>query len=122
MSCRKLNRSAIFGFIFTAVVVMSIGCGQSPSNNAVNSDSQGASADNGGHNYLGWWCVAHGIPEEECSMCSAKFAAKCKEKGDWCEEHDRAESQCFVCHPELKDKFAAKFEAKFGDKPPEPSE
>ena len=20
----------------------------------------------------GWWCIDHGIPEEQCSMCSAK--------------------------------------------------
>ena len=37
---------------------------------------------------------------------------KLKAKGDWCKEHDRGESQCFICHPELEEKFAARYEAK----------
>jgi hypothetical protein len=38
------------------------------------------------------------------------------------EEHDRPESQCFTCNPELFDKFAARYEAKFGEQPPKPTE
>lgn len=68
--------------------------------------------------HTGWWCVEHGIPEAECSMCSQEVATECKAKSDWCEEHDRAASQCFVCSPELQEKFAARYEAKFGKKPP----
>ena len=68
----------------------------------------------------GWWCAEHGIPEEECSMCSAKVAEACKAKGDWCKEHNRAESQCFICHPEKEAEFAALYEAKYGKKPPKP--
>lgn len=51
-------------------------------------------------------------------MCSDAYAKKCKDKGDWCEKHDRAESQCFICHPEYKEKFAAKYRAKYGKEPP----
>lgn len=68
--------------------------------------------------HSGWWCPEHGIPEHECSMCSATAAAACKAKGDWCEEHDRADSQCFICHPELIDVFAEKYRAKYGEDPP----
>src|SRR5262245_26684015 len=53
--------------------------------------------------HSGWWCDEHGIPEEECSMCSGKVAAEFKKKGDWCEEHDRAKSQCFLCDPSLRE-------------------
>lgn len=68
--------------------------------------------------HSGWWCDEHGIPEEECSMCSAKVAKECKAKGDWCEKHDRAKSQCFRCDPSLKEKYAAKYRAKYGKEPP----
>lgn len=65
-----------------------------------------------------WWCAEHGIPEAECSMCSAKVAKEFKAKGDWCAKHDRAKSQCFVCDPGLKEKFAAQYRAKYGKEPP----
>ena len=65
-----------------------------------------------------WWCGEHGVPEEECTMCSADAAKEFKAKGDWCKEHDRAESQCFICNPELKEKYAAKYRAKYGKEPP----
>ena len=66
----------------------------------------------------GWWCVEHGIPEEECAQCNAKLAEEMKKAGDWCDKHNRPESQCFVCHPEYEAKFAAKYEAKYGKAPP----
>jgi hypothetical protein len=68
--------------------------------------------------HSGWWCDEHGVPEEICGQCNAKYAAKCKKKGDWCEKHDRPDSQCFICHPELKEKFAAMYRAKYGKAPP----
>ena len=71
-----------------------------------------------GHDHSGWWCDEHGVPEEVCGQCSAKYAAECKRKGDWCKEHDRPDSQCFICHPELKEKFAAQYRAKYGKEPP----
>ena len=72
----------------------------------------------GGHSHSEWWCAEHGIPEEECSMCQDKVAKEAKAKGDWCDKHDRAKSQCFICDPKLKEKFAAKYRAKYGKEPP----
>src|SRR5262245_54503653 len=71
-----------------------------------------------GHSHDGWWCGEHGIPEEECAQCNSKLAAEYQKKGDWCAEHNRPDSQCFVCHPEHEAKFTARYEAKFGTKPP----
>jgi hypothetical protein len=66
------------------------------------------------------WCVEHGVPESICALCDAKVAAEYKQKGDWCKEHDRPESQCFLCDPKRAEKFAAEYEAKYGQKPPKP--
>lgn len=71
-----------------------------------------------GDDHSGWWCDEHGVPEGECSVCSAKVAKAAKAKGDWCEKHDRAKSICFVCDPSLKEKFAARYRAKYGKEPP----
>ncbi len=68
--------------------------------------------------HSGWWCAEHGVPEEICGQCSAKAAAECKKKGDWCKDHDRPDSQCFIHHPDLKEKFAAQYRAKYGKEPP----
>jgi len=68
--------------------------------------------------HSGWWCDEHGVPESECSLCSAKVAAEAKKKGDWCDKHDRAKSHCFVCEASLKEKFAARYRAKYGKEPP----
>lgn len=72
------------------------------------------------HDHTGWWCDEHGVPEAECSMCSAKVAKEFKAKGDWCDKHDRAKSQCFICDPSLKEKYAERYKAKYGKEPPEP--
>ncbi|WP_425399020.1 RND transporter [Aeoliella sp.] len=80
-----------------------------------------ASEEAEGHNLHGFWCSEHGVPEDICAQCDTRLAAEYQAKGDWCEEHSRPDSQCFICHPELADKFAAQYEAKFGEKPPEPS-
>ena len=77
-----------------------------------------AEAKKGGHDHGGWWCDEHGVPEEVCGQCSAKAAKEAKAQGDWCRQHDRPDSQCFVCHPELKEKFAAQYRAKYGKEPP----
>ena len=74
------------------------------------------------HAHGGWWCVEHGVPEGECTRCDASLIASFKEKGDWCEEHDLPESQCFKCEPKRADVFIARYEAKYGKKPPEPTE
>lgn len=80
-------------------------------------DKKSDAKDGGGHD---WWCDEHGVKESECSMCNAKVAKACQDKGDWCKDHNRAKSQCFICDPKLKEKFAAEYVAKFGKQPPEP--
>jgi hypothetical protein len=73
-----------------------------------------------GHSHDNWWCDEHGVPEEVCGLCNSKLAAEMQKKGDWCKEHDRPDSQCFICHPELEQRFAAQYGAKYGKKPPKP--
>lgn len=82
--------------------------------------SEGRDHAKHGHHHDGWWCDEHGVPEEICGQCDGKLAADFQKKGDWCKEHDRPDSQCFKCHPELQARFAAKYEAKYGKKPPTP--
>jgi cobalt-zinc-cadmium efflux system membrane fusion protein len=62
------------------------------------------------------------VPEESCGLCDPDVAAACRKKGDWCEDHNRPDSHCFTCHPEHEAKFAALYEAKYGKKPPAPTE
>ncbi|WP_197444324.1 hypothetical protein [Maioricimonas rarisocia] len=75
-----------------------------------------------GHNHMGWWCVEHGVPEEECALCDGSLVAAFKEKGDWCEDHQRPDSQCFKCDPKRAETFVARYVAKFGEQPPERTE
>lgn len=97
-----------------AFAMIVCGCG------GEDSQSEESSADTSkvDHSHGGWWCVEHGIPEEECTMCSSDAATECKEKGDWCEEHNRAESQCFICDPTRAESFSNLYEAKYGEAPP----
>jgi hypothetical protein len=67
--------------------------------------------------HSGWWCKEHGIPEEECLVC-LHSEEELKKMNDWCEKHEFAKSQCFQCDPTLKEKFAAKYRAKYGKEPP----
>lgn len=106
-----------FGLLFAALAttLMLSGCAgekETPTKKAETTKT--AAADD----HSGWWCAEHGVPEEECSMCSASAAKDFKAKDDWCEEHNRAESQCFICNPGNADKFSKLYEAKFGKKPP----
>jgi hypothetical protein len=104
--------------------VIAIGCGKpaADSSSPQVSEASHEDHDEGEHAeedaHGGWWCAEHGVPEEDCSVCSSSAADKFKEKGDWCEEHNRAESQCFKCDPSRADKFAKLYEAKIGGKPP----
>jgi hypothetical protein len=114
-------KSTMSNVLVAALALAVVGCGKAgdiPS--AGTSVPSAETVAESGHNLDGWWCSEHGVPEDDCSMCSTEAAAQCKAKGDWCKEHDRADSQCFVCHPELEAKFAARYEAKFGKKPPKP--
>ncbi len=71
-----------------------------------------------GHHHRAWWCTEHGVPEKECGQCDARLAASFQSQGDWCTQHDRPDSQCFLCHPEYAARFAARYEARFGEPPP----
>lgn len=115
--------------LFAALTLLAGGCGPQATTDTkpTGTDVAKATGQNTGkgdggkkepHDHSGWWCDEHGIPEHECSMCSAKVAKELKAKGDWCDKHDRAKSQCFICDPSLKEKFAAKYRAKFGTEPP----
>jgi hypothetical protein len=75
-------------------------------------------AEKHGHTHGGWWCGEHGVPESMCGLCDSKLAADFQRKGDWCEKHERPDSQCFECHPEYAARFAAMYEAKYGEQPP----
>lgn len=111
-----MKNFALWGL--AAIGLTAAGCGEA--RNTRKSEAASAVATRtSGDSHASWWCGEHGLPEEQCSMCSVTAPAEFKMKGDWCTEHDRAESQCFLCHPELEEKFAAQYEAKFGKKPPE---
>ena len=110
-----------FAVAALGVAVILTGCGKSATevaNSKPAAEGTEAAAEVEGE---GWWCVEHGVPEEECAQCDATLVASFKEKGDWCEEHNRPESQCFLCSAKRFDKFAARYEAKFGAKPPKPT-
>src|SRR6478609_7016886 len=112
-----LTRAGLLAGLFAGAGLFTTGCGGQPAPVAENKDKPKGPQDEK-DDHSGWWCKPHGIPEEECSMCNDEYAKKCKDKGDWCEKHDRAASQCFVCNPEFKEKFAAKYRAKYGKEPP----
>ena len=103
----------------TLSVIAMTGCSKNDSANNTANSVAGTKVD---QSLGGWWCVEHGVPEEECALCDKSLVAKYKEKGDWCKEHDRPESTCFICGPARFDKFAARYEAKTGKKPPKPTE
>ena len=107
----------VFLCLLAAVTVFAVGCGQQ-AGKSTEAPTVVADIADDDPTHGGWWCVEHGIPEEQCSMCSSKAADEFKAKDDWCEDHDRAESQCFVCDPSRAEKFAKLYEAKFGRKPP----
>jgi|TARA_R110002124_G_scaffold201127_1_gene367671 hypothetical protein len=114
-----IGLTTMFALLSLSVVMLS-GCGKGE---AMKKDPAGAAAvTNIDHSHGGWWCVEHGVPEEECAQCDKSLVAKFKEAGDWCEEHDRPESQCFICSPARVHKFVARYEAKTGHKPPKPEE
>jgi hypothetical protein len=114
-----LWKSAGQAMLIGAIAIVGGGCG---SEKAEPAKAQAAevqlAARPATHDHSSWWCDEHGVPEEMCGQCNAKFAAECKKKGDWCAVHDRPASQCFIHHPELKEKFAALYRAKYGKEPP----
>ena len=112
-------KMSMLGVLLVMAVGVFAGCGQQAEKAPAPASKPVAAAGTANE---GWWCNEHGVPEGECALCSAKVAADFKKKGDWCKEHDRPESQCFICHPEHAEKFAARYEAKYGKKPPEREE
>jgi hypothetical protein len=112
---RNQWRTVLVLTLIPAGLLALAGCGESAkARRARAKATQVANADD----HSAWWCAEHGVPEEVCGLCSAKVAKEMKAKGDWCSKHDRPDSQCFVCHPELKEKFAAQYRAKYGKEPP----
>lgn len=110
----------LIGAVVLSAAAAAAGCAPKEDGSAAADAGAKAAGAKPAHDHSGWWCDEHGIPEEECSMCSAKVAKELKAKGDWCDLHDRAKSQCFLCDPSLKDKFAARYKAKEGKEPPDP--
>jgi len=114
-----LSWSGVVPAIVTLAVVALSGCGKS-STPETGAPAESVHPVGAVDDHSGWWCSAHGVPEEVCAQCNATLAAEYQQKGDWCEAHNRPESQCFICQPDLEAKFAAQYEAKFGKKPPKP--
>jgi hypothetical protein len=127
--CTMSRKTNLFRVSWVALILGLAGCGQAPvpPSTSVSAPGAGASSSHAAktvgsaqHDHSEWWCTEHGVPEEECGLCNAKLAAKFQKKGDWCKEHDRPDSQCFLCHPEQETRYATKYEAKYGKKPPKP--
>jgi hypothetical protein len=117
MNLISLLRSASFLLLGLGALVVG-GCGGAGAKGPETGKPQTPAADSS-CSVAENWCIEHGVPEDICGQCNAKYAAQCREKGDWCKQHNRPESQCFPCHPELKAKFAAEYEVKYGKKPPQ---
>ncbi len=127
---KLLSRAGVGLSLFAGLALLAGGCSQSDTKGGAAKDKdKGTAVAKGGDDkkdgdskHSGWWCDEHGVPEGECSMCSAKVAKAFQDKGDWCKEHERAKSQCFICDPKLKEKYVAQYRAKYGKEPPEPTE
>ena len=117
---QKFRLSSLLGLTLAAIFL--IGCAKEEKSAGTANGGASTVAEKKEQKHDGWWCDQHGIPEAECSMCSAKVAKECKAKGDWCQEHQRAKSQCFLCDPSLREKYAARYRAKFGKEPPPPED
>src|SRR5438128_2471381 len=108
---RSLRLAAV-----TAAFVVAVGCSQpagteAPKEKAKNDKDKPKEKEEPKHD--GWWCDEHGVPEDECSMCSRKILKEAKDKGELCPKHpDRSKDQCFICNPDLWDKSAARYKAK----------
>jgi hypothetical protein len=122
---KKTNLNWVLATVVLSMTGFVAGCGSGGNPDAA-SDTAAAVAETGDHDHGGahdgWWCVEHGVPEEECTRCDSSLIAAFKEKGDWCEEHDLPESQCFKCSPKRAEKFVARYVAKYGEEPPAPTE
>lgn len=131
----RLIHSTLMFTVLGLGMVGLVGCSSSPETGTTATPAVGHDQDGDGQadhvgdahatadrDHGGWWCVEHGVPEEECARCDSSLVTAFKEKGDWCDEHNRPDSQCFVCNPDNFARFAARYEAKFGEQPPKPTE
>jgi hypothetical protein len=108
--------------VLCAAMILVVGCGKPDDQRR--SAKVGATPAANKSKHDGWWCDEHGIPEKECSACMSAADQKklFKDKGDWCDKHDIAKSQCFACDPSLREKYAARYRAKYGKEPPPPED
>ena len=80
-------RGGIAVAMFAAVVLFAAGCDKpaAPSTKEqpkpVDNKTGSTPVAKDDSKHSGWWCDEHGMPEKECSMCSAKVAAEFKKKG-----------------------------------------
>ena len=93
-----------------------------PGDDQAPDDGSDGGEEHASHDHSGWWCPEHGVPEGDCTRCNFALIDAFRQNGDWCDEHTRPDTQCFLCHPELEATFAARYEAKFGKKPPKPTD
>ena len=121
---RFLSRGGPALALLAALAVLAAGCGQTAPTGGdakgTGKDKAAAKADGKAEpagDHSGWWCDEHALPEEVCDLCSKKYRAAEKAKGNWC-EHERVKSSCFKCNPGLREKYAAEYKAKYGKEPP----
>ena len=74
-------KTIMFSLLSLIVIFMS-GCGKRDTASTGAAGSTAVTAVD--HSHDGWWCVEHGVPEEECALCDTSLVAKFKEAGDWC--------------------------------------
>ncbi len=112
--------------LLAAFALLTAGCGGSSSSSGdAKVPAKEKPAEKGGtdkkvaakDDHSGWWCDEHALPEEVCDLCSKKYRAAEKAKGNWC-EHGRVKSSCFKCNPDVRAKYAAEYKTKFGKEPP----
>ena len=72
---KLLNPNTLFLALALLSVGVLTGCGSASDSGAsqVAANSQDGPDEAGeADDHSGWWCIEHGIPEEECSMCSTR--------------------------------------------------
>jgi hypothetical protein len=110
----------MIGLPVLAALMVAVGCDQkSASTPPAKAGKDAPKVAEGEDDHSGWWCPEHGLPEEVCDLCDKSYRNAEKKKGNWC-EHDRVKTSCFKCNPDLQEKWAKEYEARFGKRPPEP--
>jgi len=78
-----ITKSAASLTMFGVLALFASGCSQQATDadaDAPTGEVTEASHDDHDHDddHSGWWCTEHGIPEEQCSLCSADAAEACQ--------------------------------------------